>query len=146
MIEGKIRTEMNFAAAHIVHTDESSKCFRLHGHNWKLEIELYGEIQENGMIVDFNDIKKTLDPFDHRTWLPARANCPSIIALVENLAEENFMEVGVPAITCEHMVVHFARILFDAFEQIEWLNLKLWESEKSYATFRKWRGDFNNED
>lgn len=38
------------------------KCEKLHGHNWKVEVTVSGEIDtESGMVIDFGILKKELE-------------------------------------------------------------------------------------
>ena len=60
----KIKTEAKFSAAHIVHTT-NTKCSRLHGHTWRVEVELEGIPSDDGMMIDFTDIKGIIDELDH---------------------------------------------------------------------------------
>ncbi|ADC65591.1 6-pyruvoyl tetrahydropterin synthase and hypothetical protein [Ferroglobus placidus DSM 10642] len=57
-----------FSAAHYI--PEHWKCGKIHGHNFKVEVEIEGEVKENGMVMDFLDLKKelkeVLKEFDHR--------------------------------------------------------------------------------
>ena len=45
------------------------KCGRVHGHTYKIEVVVEGEVRENGMVIDFYDLKKgikeTLQEYDH---------------------------------------------------------------------------------
>ena len=45
------------------------KCGRVHGHTYKIEVLVEGEVRENGMVIDFYDLKKgikeTLKEYDH---------------------------------------------------------------------------------
>lgn len=68
-----LKTEAAFDSAHFLN-GYSGKCSNLHGHRWKIEIEIESEkLVENGqcrgMIVDFGDLKSDLkalaDSFDH---------------------------------------------------------------------------------
>jgi 6-pyruvoyltetrahydropterin/6-carboxytetrahydropterin synthase len=48
------------------------KCWNLHGHTYKLEVTVSGDEDENGMVIDFNDMKdicmeKVVDVLDHST-------------------------------------------------------------------------------
>ncbi len=48
------------------------KCWNLHGHTYKLEVTVGGDADENGMVIDFNDMKnicmeKVVDVLDHST-------------------------------------------------------------------------------
>lgn len=59
----------DFSASHII-PGHRGKCARLHGHNWKVEVEVQTRtLNELGMAIDFQDIKsatKTLiEDLDH---------------------------------------------------------------------------------
>ena len=46
------------------------RCEAVHGHNWKVEVTVQGEVLDNiGLLMDFSDLKKllkqTIDPLDH---------------------------------------------------------------------------------
>jgi 6-pyruvoyltetrahydropterin/6-carboxytetrahydropterin synthase len=45
------------------------KCGRVHGHTYKIEVIIEGEVRESGMVIDFYDLKKgvkeTLTEYDH---------------------------------------------------------------------------------
>ncbi|HOT45849.1 MAG TPA: 6-carboxytetrahydropterin synthase QueD [Spirochaetota bacterium] len=46
------------------------KCEAVHGHNWRVEVKVQGEVlNEIGLLMDFTDLKKLLkgviDPLDH---------------------------------------------------------------------------------
>jgi len=60
----------DFAAAHSLR-DYPGDCRRLHGHNWKVEVEVESNrLNELGMVVDFKAIKQAtravVDELDHR--------------------------------------------------------------------------------
>jgi 6-pyruvoyltetrahydropterin/6-carboxytetrahydropterin synthase len=38
------------------------KCRNIHGHSYKMLIELEGEVQSNGMVMDYYDLKKIVKP------------------------------------------------------------------------------------
>lgn len=72
---------MKFNAAHKLYSDkftaEENKeiygpCCNVHGHNYTLEVHLYGEIdQSTGMVINISDVKKILHEkihavLDHR--------------------------------------------------------------------------------
>jgi len=59
----------DFASAHTLR-DYPGACNRMHGHNWKIEVEIAGtELDETGMLVDFKEIKEATnqiaDRLDH---------------------------------------------------------------------------------
>ncbi len=38
------------------------KCRNIHGHSYRMLIELEGELQNNGMVMDYYDLKKVIKP------------------------------------------------------------------------------------
>ena len=62
-----LSTEASFDAAHFL-TNYEGKCKNIHGHRWRVVLSISGDMI-NGMVVDFNIIKKDLkelcDYFDH---------------------------------------------------------------------------------
>ncbi|AIY90682.1 6-carboxytetrahydropterin synthase QueD [Geoglobus acetivorans] len=64
----RIGVSERFSAAHSIPGHE--RCGRLHGHNFRVEVEIEGDVRENGMVMDFYDLKKhlreVLSEFDHR--------------------------------------------------------------------------------
>lgn len=40
----------------------NGKCKNLHGHSYKCMIELSGNAEENGMVLDYYDVKKIIEP------------------------------------------------------------------------------------
>ncbi|SFL21023.1 preQ(0) biosynthesis protein QueD [Lachnospiraceae bacterium KH1T2] len=68
-----LKTESSFDAAHFLAGYEG-KCRNLHGHRWRVIVEIKGDALSNveqtrGMLVDFSDIKNALkkecDLLDH---------------------------------------------------------------------------------
>ena len=64
--------EFSFEAAHLLpNVPADHKCRRLHGHSFRVEVHIRGEVDSNtGWIMDFADIKKVFQPIheqlDHR--------------------------------------------------------------------------------
>ena len=66
----KMKIVTDFAAAHLLR-GYPGPCSRLHGHNWKVEVEVIAtRLDEIGMGMDFRDIKAAtkavIDQMDHR--------------------------------------------------------------------------------
>ncbi|MFH0791243.1 MAG: 6-carboxytetrahydropterin synthase QueD [Candidatus Omnitrophota bacterium] len=56
-----INVEENFSAAHNLR-GYKGQCEELHGHNWKVRVEISGrELDKIGMIVDFRTVKRQLN-------------------------------------------------------------------------------------
>jgi len=65
-----IKVITDFAAAHLLR-GYAGECSRLHGHNWKVEVEIAARaLDEVGMGLDFKDIKantrEVIGKMDHR--------------------------------------------------------------------------------
>ena len=58
----------NFDSAH--HLPGHPTCGEKHGHSFIVEIEISGEIDERGMLIDFSEVKRHVQPIidtlDHR--------------------------------------------------------------------------------
>lgn len=101
----------------IAHFDSShyipghDKCGSLHGHTYRVEVEVIGEVS-NGMVIDFTELKMELNDvltmFDHRTL-----NDTIEMPTVENLC----------------------RIVKDKLEQRikKEAHVKIWEGEGKWA-------------
>lgn len=56
----------SFSAAHELDLPYLSDCNALHGHNYSVEVEVTGLLNEHNIIVDFNDLDKLVDPIIDR--------------------------------------------------------------------------------
>jgi len=64
----KLKTEATFDAAHSLENYEG-KCANLHGHTWKVIVEIKGnsrQVKKNGILWDFTNLKKEVKKFDHK--------------------------------------------------------------------------------
>jgi queuosine biosynthesis protein QueD len=69
----QLAKEFTFEAAHsLPHAPEGHKCRRLHGHSFRVEVVLAGEVEpDTGWFVDYGDILAVVKPIvdehlDHR--------------------------------------------------------------------------------
>lgn len=91
----KILTE--FAAAHSLR-NYPGDCARLHGHNWKVEVEVTArELDKLGIAIDFKTIKAVArdvcNELDHR-YLNELAPFDRINPTAENLAAHIYRRMG----------------------------------------------------
>ena len=121
ILKQKLRVENNrFEASHNL-LDYDGDCANLHGHSYRLDVEVQGKIQpSSGMICDFKQLKKaiklTTEQFDHRYLNDIMDNNP----------------------TAEHLAM---RILHDlqcnmdkvGLAHIELTKIELWETEHCCA-------------
>lgn len=81
-----LRRTFHFEAAHFLpHVPSYHKCHRMHGHSYRVEVHVAGPVREDGMVMDFAEIKKAWQPLqdklDHRSLNDLLGNPTS-----ENLA------------------------------------------------------------
>jgi 6-pyruvoyltetrahydropterin/6-carboxytetrahydropterin synthase len=106
----KIHTERKIDAAHSL-PNYKGKCANLHGHSWRIVVEVVGvKNEETGMLIDFVEIKKVLDNYDHK----------NINDFLENPTAENLTE----------QIAHEIRNLS---VNIESVLVRVYEAENSYA-------------
>lgn len=92
-----LRVQTEFAAAHSLR-DYPGSCSRLHGHNWKLEVEVRSRaLDELGMAIDFREIRRiargVADELDHR-YLNELEAFTEVNPTAENIAAHCFREIG----------------------------------------------------
>ena len=92
-----IKIITDFAAAHLLR-DYAGECSRLHGHNWKVEVEVIARgLNDVGMGMDFKDIKahtrKLIGSMDHRN-LNDLPPFDTINPTAENIAAHIYKTLG----------------------------------------------------
>lgn len=85
-----LKTLLDFASAHSLR-DYPGDCAKLHGHNWKIEVEVIGhELNDIGMLIDFKEIKRhakaVIDELDH-SYLNDHSYFKEINPTAENIAQ-----------------------------------------------------------
>ncbi len=82
---------MHFSASHFLRF--CGDCERLHGHNYTLEVFITGPLNDDGMLVDFSEVKESAvgicQSLDHKVMLPGESKT------IEVKKEEGFIEVDV---------------------------------------------------
>jgi 6-pyruvoyltetrahydropterin/6-carboxytetrahydropterin synthase len=60
----EIFTEFSFEAAHrLPHVPEGHKCARLHGHSFRIEVHVGGDVDPHtGWVMDFADVRAACEP------------------------------------------------------------------------------------
>lgn len=108
-----------FDAAHkLINYD--GKCENLHGHTYKLEVSLEGDPDENGMIIDFTELKKVVEE------------------KVIDVLDHSYINDVIEQSTSENIAVWIWNRLERAFERenARLYEIKLYETRDSYVTYR----------
>ena len=66
----RVTRSFSFEAAHQLPW-HAGKCKRLHGHHYRVEVTVEGPLTENGVVIDFEDVKNVVraeivDRYDHQ--------------------------------------------------------------------------------
>jgi 6-pyruvoyltetrahydropterin/6-carboxytetrahydropterin synthase len=105
----KVYKVKSISCAHQLSLPYESKCNSLHGHNYKIEVWVEGDVNEDGMVLDFAHISKILDGYDHK----------------------NLNDFLSPS-TAENFASHIALALFDKCPEAK-ITVRVWETDTCYA-------------
>ena len=140
----QITTRLEFDAGHRI-PFHRSQCRNLHGHRYAIEITLSGDIiqqegvSENGMVMDFSDVKAiarrcVVDVWDH-AFLVHRDD-KAVLDFLNALPEHKTVVMqNVP--TAENMAAEAFRILQAQYRDTYGNHLKL-ERVRLYETPNSW--------
>lgn len=129
-----VTREIHFCYGHRL-LNYSGKCRHLHGHNGKVEIELYAEkLNALGMVRDFEEIKQVVqvwidDNLDHNMILCRRD--PLIPALEERKERYYLIDENPTAEAISKLIYDYA-----ASQKLPVSEVRLWETPKSFASYR----------
>ena len=87
-MQTSVTRSFTFEAAHQL-LWHPGKCQRLHGHSYRLEVTVSGPVGDNGVVVDFADIKhvverEVIDRYDH-TYLNDVMDNPTAELLAQSI-------------------------------------------------------------
>lgn len=108
MIKTHIYWRGEISAAHSLSLPYESKCTNMHGHNYIIEVWVYGPVNQIGMVTDFSSIKSAVMKFDHGN-LNAAFSQP----------------------TAETLAGYLAQKIGD--ESMDSVRVRVWEDRDSYA-------------
>lgn len=136
-MKSKIFYEGTIDSAHFV-PGSNSKCENIHGHTWKVQIDIVGEIQEDGMILDFGKIKEILDRLDHNTnnlgpYTPEYIRHPESTH-IKGWFVRYIMNDIIPKPTAENMSIYIHDQIMK-YEQIEFCNVRIYEGLNKGAEY-----------
>lgn len=133
----QITKEFTFDSAHYL-TEYRGKCENMHGHTYKLQVTLEGDIQKNGLVIDFVILKRivtkhVLDKLDHKVLNDVLSN-PSaenlavwiwdVLSDFRSLVEEEKDDLNL-------------KNELDGAKKVKLFEIKLWESPTAWVTLRK---------
>lgn len=133
----KLKTEFSFCGAHRL-VGYDGACNFLHGHTWKVELEIDGdetEIDEVGIIWDFKNANLLKDIFDHKTILKlCKENQDLVYAITKSCGSDSlFIMEENP--TAEYLSKKILQIIKEQLRKDSKLKFKIrvWENDRSWA-------------
>jgi 6-pyruvoyltetrahydropterin/6-carboxytetrahydropterin synthase len=131
----KISKEFDWEMAHRL-LDHESGCRNMHGHSYRMQLEIEGEPNEVGMIIDFDHVGKILRPLitelDHSFLCDERD-----AVLIAFLKDQQMKHKVVPfRTTVENLCTYFADHLKAALvslPNIQGFSLRIYETARNSA-------------
>lgn len=130
--------EYSFEMGHRLQ-NHNGLCRNVHGHSYKLAIELEGELNQDAMIIDFYDLDAIMLPIiqvlDH-AFICDKSDSLMLSFLSDN--NMKFIEMDGPS-TVENITIMLAgrlSIAFRRFKNIKAISLKLNETSYSYSSVK----------
>lgn len=136
-----LKIEHSFDSAHFL-KDYKGKCSNIHGHRWKIEVEIKGlelakEGQLRGMVEDFGVIKKNIkeliDFYDHALIIEEGS--------LRNLTLKCLLEDGFKIITLAFRPTaeNFAKFFFDEINKLGYNTKKVtvYETPNNSASYEQ---------
>lgn len=148
-----VTKEFTFDAAHFL-TNYYGKCERLHGHTYKLQVTISGDIGENGLLIDFVILKAivkdaVLADFDHASLNEIVKNPTSELLALEIWHRlENLDQLLKKQINNKNLCTELKTYLQDHDLTTEHIGdnlpqnlkleaIKLWETPTSFVTLTR---------
>lgn len=141
----RLTREFSFEMAHALEGYDGL-CRHVHGHSYKLFVTVSGtpcgdpDSPKYGMVMDFGDLKAIVnrlivEPYDHALVLRRTPENRELLERVREKWERVCLVDYQP--TCEQMIGRFAeQIAAELPVGVRLAELKLYETEKSHATWR----------
>jgi len=132
----RVTKEITFDTAHML-TGHEGKCRNLHGHTYHLFVEVCGELNEEGMVVDFKRLKELMhevvaDKFDHAYMYDAHSETERAIATL--LERQGLRTVPLSfRTTAENLAKYFFELLS---QHLAISAVRLLETPTSCAEYR----------
>ena len=122
----------SFDAAHYT-TGIIEKCLNVHGHTFRVDVEVEGEIsRETGMVIDFELIKavvrRVLEEWDHSILIP-KQDLDKI--KIEGPFKVKVKAIDGPAATTEYIALNIAREIGKELDLR--IKVKVYEGFRNYA-------------
>jgi len=142
----KIACDFHWEMGHRL-PEHAGGCKNVHGHSYNMRVEIDGEVQRNGMVMDFFDIKKIVQPLVEK--LDHSFLCSETDMLMKNfLAKAKMKCVLVPfQTTAENIARYFLDAIRPRLKKVKHLrriSVRVAETESSFAEAAEEIGEWRN--
>ncbi len=130
----KIAKEFRWEMGHRL-PEHFGKCKNIHGHSYKMIIGLEGEVAESGMVMDYYDVKKIVEPviekLDHAFMVYKEDK--EIISFLEKMKSKMVVVEFQSTVEniCSYLLNEIKKISLP--ENIEKVTLRIYETADDYA-------------
>ena len=130
----KIAKEFRWEMGHRL-PEHFGKCKNIHGHSYKMIFELEGEMEESGMVMDYYDVKKIVEPviqkLDHAFMVYKEDK--AIISFLEKMKSK--MVIVEFQSTVENICKYFLNEIkkINLPENIDKVSVRIYETADDYA-------------
>lgn len=113
----------------------SGKCKNIHGHTYKMRVEIEGDLDANGMVIDYYDVSEIISPIvdelDHSFMV--KETDKVIIDFLDKLKSKKVV-VSFET-TAENITLHLLNKIKERItsERIKKIKVRVYETEKTYA-------------
>ena len=132
-----VSKECQFDAAHVL-TNHAGQCKNLHGHTYRVIVEVAEGAGGSDMVIDFKDLKQVmreviLERFDHAFIFDEASASECEIATV--IAKHGMRSVGLPfRSTAENLARYFFQELS---ARVNVVSVRVYETPESCAEYRR---------
>lgn len=113
----------------------SGKCKNIHGHTYKMRVEIEGDLDSNGMVMDYYDVSSVISPLidelDHSFIVKDDDS-----EVIEFLNKLNSKKIVVPfETTAENITIYMLQKIKEKItsDRIKKIKVRVYETEKTYA-------------
>ncbi len=130
-----IKISSDFSSAHFLESEF------MHGHNFKVKVKFCGNLNKDGMIIDFYEAKNAIDEicnkFDHKVIMPENFKGSSEIMVKKKkykIPYEDIAFISIPSTTAEYVAEYIEKALKKKFKNLK-ISVELEENYDSSANF-----------
>ena len=132
-----VSKQCQFDAAHVL-PHHAGQCKNLHGHTYRVIVEVAEDADSEDMVIDFKDLKQVIrdvivDRFDHAFLYDETSESECEIAAV--IAKHDMRSVGLPfRSTAENLARYF---FHELATRVNVVSVKVYETPESCAEYRR---------